>query len=1009
MVENKIAESGQFTVKNDSLFQLSSGTCNLYLNIPLKQFGKNINFSSIKVQAKVNYETISANSYTNYLDLTYYNKDGQAEYPYSSDGTTKEFNNKYAEINKTIEYNTWKNWIRKSSSLNTDVLSIGLNFRFNDFEVAFTVEEFQVTFNYNYNFTYNIFSGESETRNFTSDSLIQEIKTEDFALTPSLKNSYNFLGYGDQSSQLVINQDYVPGENYTFSKDDERILVARYSDKNIYSENFLNFEQLISIFPGKTNDFVLTHNSNRAYEYTFYSSTFGEVSCDPIISITSNGITTTDDDSAGNRHFTLTKRLLNQNDTLSISASVYNNSINKGLYYLNISKREIEKILTIIGATGSAETHNIIEDDSNYSYTLTEPKVNKKYTLAFNVDGTTNAESYDREFINWQGSDGNSYSVGSKFTKLNDDLTLEGNWNTSYETTIKQDNPTKAGYSFYGWSDKKTGKIYEKGDTITLTADTTLIATWTEKKSLIFSCDGATDNIPKNITDADEGQVVRINSPISKSILSIYDKFNGSVIQEQERTFKINRWKVSNGNDIYVENQDYIEYTVTEDTVTTFSCEWSTIQLNESDLPVPTRDHYIFKGWSFTDDHTLIDFPCNIDLNTRNIYACWHYVEDDNIPIKFLMGNSNTLDYLENQKNIEDGVFYFTKDNPNLYLGNRNLVNGEVNLVNNTEKRPISSEQINILSESDNSKNSFNEFLIRFFSNEINNQDLQLILQKYIETNQTIGIPSFFYNCQNITRVIIPPELNKFASNLFINCTNIKYLQTDDLDVVDDNSAENIEQLVFTTPKTDNFDLSIIRTKFKNLKYLDLSQNSKITKITDHLFENMKTLEEVKLGNNITSIDDSAFSKCSALKKINFPSSLTTLKFGAFFQCGFKKIILPETITTIDGAFNQCERLEEIEIQGNISSISQYCFYYCKVLKKVMFPNTVKNIGYKAFNDCINLTELDFTNFNNIPILDTPDSVFENCDENFIIKVPRRMLNNWKDQWPYYADRIRGV
>ena len=84
----------------------------------------------------------------------------------------------------------------------------------------------------------------------------------------------------------------------------------------------------------------------------------------------------------------------------------------------------------------------------------------------------------------------------------------------------------------------------------------------------------------------------------------------------------------------------------------------------------------------------------------------------------------------------------------------------------------------------------------------------------------------------------------------------------------------------------------------------------------------MKTLEEVKLGNNITSIGNSAFSKCSALKKINFPSSLTTLKFGAFFQCGFKKIILPETITTIDGAFNQCERLEEIEIQGNISSIS---------------------------------------------------------------------------------------
>ena len=1009
MVENKIAESGQFTVKNDFLFQLSSGTCNLYLSIPLKQFGKNINFSSIRVQAKVNYETISANSYTNYLDLTYYNKDGKSEYPYSSDGTTKEFNNKYAEINKTIEYNTWKNWIRKSSSLNTNVLSIGLNFRFNDLEVAFTVEEFQVTFNYNYNFTYGTLHGESKTRNFTSDSLIQEIKTEDFALTPSLKNSYNFLGYGDQSSQLTINQDYVPGENYTFSKDDERILVARYSDKNIYSENFLNFEQLISIFPGKTNDFILTHNSNRAYEYTFYSSTFGEVSCDPIISITSNGITTTDDDSAGNRHFTLTKRLLNQNDTLSISASVFNNSTNKGLYKLNISKREIEKILTIIGATGSAETHHIIENDSNYSYTLTEPKVNKKYTLTFNVDGTTNTESYDREFINWQGSDGNSYSVGSKFTKLNDDLTLEGNWNTSYETRIKRDNPTKAGYSFYGWSDKKTGKIYKKGDTITLTADTTLIATWTEKKSLIFSCDGATDNIPKNITDADEGQVVRINSPISKSILSIYDKFNGSVIQEQERTFKVNRWKVSNGDDIYVENQDYIEYTVTADTVTTFSCEWSTIQLNESDLPIPTRDHYIFKGWSFTDDHTLINFPCNIDLNTRNIYACWHYVEDDNIPIKFLMGNSNTLDYLENQKNIEDGVFYFTKDNPNLYLGNRNLVNGEVNLVNITEKRPISSEQINILSESDNSKNSFNEFLIRFFSNEINNQDLQLILQKYIETNQTIGIPSFFYNCQNITRVIIPPELNKLSSNLFINCTNIKYLQTDDLDVVDDNSAENIEQLVFTTPKIDNFDLSIIRTKFKNLKYLDLSQNNKITEITDELFKDMKALEEVKLGNNITSIGMQAFCRCSALKKINFPSSLTTLKPGAFFQCGFKKIILPETITTIDKAFNQCERLEEIEIQGNISSISEYCFYYCKALKKVVFPNTIKNIGQNAFNDCTSLTELDFTNFNNIPILDTPDSVFENCNENFIIKVPRRMLNNWKAQWPYYADRIRGV
>ena len=112
--------------------------------------------------------------------------------------------------------------------------------------------------------------------------------------------------------------------------------------------------------------------------------------------------------------------------------------------------------------------------------------------------------------------------------------------------------------------------------------------------------------------------------------------------------------------------------------------------------------------------------------------------------------------------------------------------------------------------------------------------------------------------------------------------------------------------------------------------------------------------------------------------------AVTRIKSEAFFDCPSKKVILPNTLTTIEEKGLAFNGIEDIAIPNSVNSIGNYafegcmlkkviipntvdfiprgCFWQCWELQEVLIPESVKKIEYFAFNDCRSLKEISIPN-----------------------------------------------
>lgn len=76
---------------------------------------------------------------------------------------------------------------------------------------------------------------------------------------------------------------------------------------------------------------------------------------------------------------------------------------------------------------------------------------------------------------------------------------------------------------------------------------------------------------------------------------------------------------------------------------------------------------------------------------------------------------------------------------------------------------------------------------------------------------------------------------------------------------------------------------------------------------------------------------------------------------GGFESFGhkIKKIILPNTIVSIgSGAFNNCVDLIDVNIPNSVTEICSYAFYGCSSLTQLILPDSILRIGDDAFDNC---------------------------------------------------------
>ena len=104
-------------------------------------------------------------------------------------------------------------------------------------------------------------------------------------------------------------------------------------------------------------------------------------------------------------------------------------------------------------------------------------------------------------------------------------------------------------------------------------------------------------------------------------------------------------------------------------------------------------------------------------------------------------------------------------------------------------------------------------------------------------------------------------------------------------------------------------------------------------------------------GLPVTSVHSHAFDNCSGVTKIILPDSIKTIESFAFFSCGMLEISIPASVSTIGAsAFYGCKALKKLALPEGLKTIRRQLFTYSGV-QAVYIPASVTSIEAYASHD----------------------------------------------------------
>ncbi len=223
---------------------------------------------------------------------------------------------------------------------------------------------------------------------------------------------------------------------------------------------------------------------------------------------------------------------------------------------------------------------------------------------------------------------------------------------------------------------------------------------------------------------------------------------------------------------------------------------------------------------------------------------------------------------------------------------------------------------------------------------------------------------SAFYECTELTSVVIPNTVSSIGEYAFYNCSALE-------SVVLPNGLTSIETLTFancTSLTTVSVPDSLVCIKsFAFYECVNLSSfafPSTLESIESAAFYHCESLSgELALPQSLHSLGEGCFSYCSGLDGVlTLPDSLNYIESYSFTHCtGFTGVVLPSCLLYIKSeAFNGCTGLSgNLIIPDHCSFIGEYAFYGCSGLSgDLIIPDQCTSIGGVAFADCVLLSSI---------------------------------------------------
>lgn len=232
-----------------------------------------------------------------------------------------------------------------------------------------------------------------------------------------------------------------------------------------------------------------------------------------------------------------------------------------------------------------------------------------------------------------------------------------------------------------------------------------------------------------------------------------------------------------------------------------------------------------------------------------------------------------------------------------------------------------------------------------------------------------------FYNCQNITKITLPPlsttvSYNSNTGRFFDGCTALEEVIFDTEGTFTTLPAYSFVGATALKRVTLPAGITTVSTNaFQNCAALEsIALPSGTKKIDNYAFDGCTSLVAVTGIENVTTVGTYAFRNCAALESIAWPTGAKTISDYAFDGCtSLVSVTGTDNVTTINAyAFRNCTSLVTVANTANVTTIGNYAFYGCTSLKSLTAADKVTTIGTHAFEGCTAFSNFSFPSLNSV-------------------------------------------
>ena len=189
--------------------------------------------------------------------------------------------------------------------------------------------------------------------------------------------------------------------------------------------------------------------------------------------------------------------------------------------------------------------------------------------------------------------------------------------------------------------------------------------------------------------------------------------------------------------------------------------------------------------------------------------------------------------------------------------------------------------------------------------------------------------------------------------------------------------------------------------KESRAKIKEIRMNDNIMAIGEKAFMACENLEKVRFSDSLTVIPDYAFAECKKLNTVELPKGIIVIGCRAFYGCeSLEQIFIPEGVKNFSilkkdaydwesnyiGTFMNCVNLKKVILPESIKEIPGETFYGCINLSDINIPSHLEKIGKEAFCGCKRLKSLTIPQ-TVISISETGEGAFKNC-KKLTLHVP---------------------